>query len=175
MSENESIVPDTRDWAEVLERGCVTCGFTGNEEVLGAPAEIRAGVDRWADVLARPDATRRPRPGRWSDVEYAAHVRDILALFRRRQELMLAEVNPQLPNFDGDAVALAEDYRSQEPGEVIAGMRDAADAYATALSAVHGDQWERRGHRDDGRIFTVTTLTQYGLHELRHHLHDVDG
>lgn len=175
MSESESIVPDTRDWAEVLERGCTACGFTGNEDALGASTEIRAGVDRWAGVLDRPDATRRPHPGRWSDVEYAAHVRDVLSLFRNRQQLMLTEDNPQLPNFDGDAVAVADDYRSQSPAEVISGLRDAANAYASALSDVHGDQWERTGHRDDGRLFTVTTLTRYGLHELRHHLHDVEG
>ncbi|HET7415063.1 MAG TPA: DinB family protein [Arthrobacter sp.] len=175
MSENESIVPDTRDWAEVLEQGCVTCGFTGDEEVVNAPDEIRASVDRWAKVLARPDATRRPRPGRWSDVEYAAHVRDILTLFRRRQELLLTGENPELPNFDGDAVAVADDYGSQKPTEVLTGLRDAADDYATALSDVHGDQWERTGHRDDGRVFTITTLTRYGLHELRHHLQDVEG
>jgi hypothetical protein len=175
MSQNESISPDTRDWAEVLEQGCAACGFTGNEEVVNASDEIRASVDRWADVLARTDATKRPRPGRWSDVEYAAHVRDVLTLFRQRQELMLTGGNPELPNFDGDAVAVAGDYASQQPAEVLTGLRDAAAAYATALSDVHGDQWERRGHRDDGRLFTVTSLTRYGLHELRHHLHDVEG
>lgn len=175
MSQNESIVPDTRDWSEVLEQGCETCGFIGNEEVVDASDEIRSAVDRWADVLARLDAAQRPRPDRWSDVEYAAHVRDILTLFRQRQELMLTGDDPELPNFDGDAVALADDYAGQAPAEVLAGLRDAAEAYATALSNIRGDQWERTGHRDDGRAFTVTTLTRYGLHEVRHHLHDVEG
>ncbi|GAA4284473.1 maleylpyruvate isomerase N-terminal domain-containing protein [Brevibacterium daeguense] len=175
MAEHGSIEPDTRDWAEVLEQGCPDCGFTGREEVSGASAEVSAAITRWEKVLARPTAAQRPRPGRWSDVEYAAHVRDILTLFRNRLLLMLNEEDPVLPNFDGDAVAVAEDYPSQDPGEVLTGLRDAASDYSSALAAIGGAQWNRTGHREDGRAFTVTTLTRYGLHELRHHLLDVSG
>lgn len=45
--------------------------------------------------------------------------------------------------------------------------------YAAELSQISGDQWDRVGYRADGREFTVTSLTRYGLHELRHHLQDV--
>ncbi|MBM6591685.1 hypothetical protein JTF07_16780 [Brevibacterium sp. RIT803] len=52
-------------------------------------------------------------------------------------------------------------------------LRAAALAYAAALAQITAEQWERTGYRSDGREFTVTSLTRYGIHELRHHLHDV--
>lgn len=170
MSEIE---PDTRDWADVLEAGCTECGFTGDEDVSAVPDYASTSAEVWNEVLARPNAAERTQPDRWSDVEYAAHVRDILDLFRERTNLIVSQESPTLPNFDGDAVALDSDYRNQTPAEVALGLRAAALAYAAELSQISGDQWDRVGYRADGREFTVTSLTRYGLHELRHHLQDV--
>src|SRR5699024_3474942 len=74
-------------------------------------------AETWQKVLTRDDASTRRTPGRWSDLEYAAHMRDVLDLFRRRTELMLTETDPTLDNFDGDAVAIASDYEHQNPAE----------------------------------------------------------
>lgn len=167
------IAPDTRDWADVIETGCAECGFTGDEEVTAVPDYVSASADTWDEVLTRPNAGVRARPDRWSDVEYAAHVRDILDLFRERTQLIISQSAPTLPNFDGDAVAIASDYRHQNPAEVALGLRAAALAYAADLGQITDEQWDRTGYRSDGREFTVTSLTRYGLHELRHHLQDV--
>lgn len=167
------IEPDTRDWADVLEAGCPECGFTGHEDVTSVPDFATASAETWNEVLTRPNARGRTQPDRWSDVEYAAHVRDILDLFRERTHLIITQESPTLPNFDGDAVAVESDYRNQDPAEVAVELRAAALAYAAGLSQVSGDQWDRVGYRADGREFTVTSLTRYGLHELKHHLHDV--
>jgi hypothetical protein len=35
-----------------------------------------------------------------------------------------------------------------------------------------GDQWDRRGTRS---FFTVRTFAAYFLHDVEHHLHDVEG
>ncbi|MDN5736336.1 MAG: DinB family protein [Brevibacterium aurantiacum] len=169
------IEPDTRDWADVLEAGCPECGFTGNEDVTSVPDFATASAETWNEVLTRPNARERTQPDRWSDVEYAAHVRDILDLFRERTHLIITQESPTLPNFDGDAVAIESDYRNQDPAEVAVELRAAALAYAADLSQVSGDQWDRVGYRADGREFTVTSLTRYGLHELKHHLHDVSA
>jgi hypothetical protein len=167
------ITPDTRDWADVLEGGCPDCGFTGTEDVTAVPATITEAAETWQKVLTRDDASTRRTPGRWSDLEYAAHMRDVLDLFRRRTELMLTETDPTLDNFDGDAVAIASYYEHQNPAEVARALCAAAEAYAGRLSQVTGDEWNRRGYRSDGREFTVASLTRYGLHEVRHHLGDV--
>jgi hypothetical protein len=38
---------------------------------------------------------------------------------------------------------------------------------------VRPDQWDRPGRRSNGSSFTATTLGQYFLHDVVHHLHDV--
>jgi hypothetical protein len=165
------IAPDTRDWAEVLDTGCTECGFTGDEDVNELKGRIAEAAASWAPVLALPDAADRPREDRWSTIEYAAHLRDVLTEFRGRTLLMLAEEAPTLSNFDGDAVAI--DYRNQTAAEVLAGLEDAAAAYGTTLSDLDEDQWRRTGLRADGREFTIASLTRYGWHEVHHHLGDV--
>lgn len=165
------ISPDTRDWTDVLTGGCSECGFTGTEDPTGVPSTLAEAAATWQTVLTRADATERRSPDRWSDVEYAAHMRDVLDEFRRRTERMLAETDPTLDNFDGDAVAVDSDYAHQIPAEVA--LRVAAESYARLLSQVSGEEWDRRGFRSDGHAFTVASLTFYGLHEVRHHLGDV--
>lgn len=169
----QDIEPDTRDWADVLETGCAECGFTGDEDVSTVPGYVSTSADTWDQVLTRPDAGIRAHPDRWSDVEYAAHVRDILDLFRERTQLIVSQSAPTLPNFDGDTVAIESDYRNQNPAEVALGLRAATLAYGADLAQITEDQWDRTGYRSDGREFTVTSLTRYGFHELRHHLQDV--
>ncbi|MGC2938985.1 MULTISPECIES: DinB family protein [unclassified Brevibacterium] len=169
------IEPDTRDWAEVLDIGCAQCGFTGDEDVIELRVRIAEAPASWSPVLTRADAADRPREDRWSAVEYAAHLRDVLTEFRGRTLLMLAEEAPTLPNFDGDAVALESDYRNQPAAEVLAGLEEAAAAYAGSLAALEDGQWQRTGLRADGREFTIASLTRYGWHEVHHHLGDVEG
>ena len=167
------ISPDTRDWTDVLTGGCSECGFTGTEDPTGVPSTLAEAAATWQTVLTRAGATERRSPDRWSDVEYAAHMRDVLDEFRRRTERMLAETDPTLDNFDGDAVAVDSDYAHQNPAEVAPALRVAAESYAGLLSQVSGEEWERQGFRSDGHAFTVASLTLYGLHEVRHHLGDV--
>jgi hypothetical protein len=46
-----------------------------------------------------------------------------------------------------------------------------ADAYA----AVPADAWNRTGRRSNGSVFTIDTLARYHLHDVVHHLRDVEG
>src|SRR5690606_13953905 len=89
------IEPDTKDWTWVLERACPECGV---EAAAHSPATVpdvlRDAVVRWEAVLRRPDVSRRPDDATWSPLEYAAHVRDVCAVFRGRLALLLAEENP---------------------------------------------------------------------------------
>jgi hypothetical protein len=175
VSDERTIIPDTRDWAEVLEQGCPDCGFTGDEPVVDAADAIRGYAGRWTAVLRRPDASVRPDPGTWSPLEYGAHVRDVCGLFRFRTRLMRENDDPQLPSWSGDDVAIEKDYLLDEPDEVLPELLSAAESYASELDTVVDGDWVRPGHRDDGRQFTIASLTRYGLHEMRHHLHDVAG
>jgi hypothetical protein len=178
MSEPElgRIEPDTKDWTWVLQRPCPECGMAAGAIVAAeVPDLLRGYAERWREVLARPDAARRPAPGVWSPLEYGCHVRDVCRLMRWRAELMLAEDFPTFPDWDQDATALAERYAEQDPARVADELRVAAQDAAATFAGVVGGQWRRRGLRSNGSSFRVSTLAQYFAHDVAHHLHDVRG
>lgn len=172
----DDITPDDKDWTWVLRAPCPECGFDASSLQPGAVAgRTRAMLPRWREVLARPDAAVRRRPGLWSDLEYGCHVRDVFRLFLVRLDLMLTEDGPQFANWDQDSTAVADRYDLQDPVVVAVELTEAGTALAAGFDAVRADQWERTGTRSDGAVFTVATFARYFLHDPVHHLHDVGG
>ncbi|OHV43959.1 methyltransferase type 12 [Pseudofrankia sp. BMG5.36] len=173
------MVPDDKDWTWVLARACPECGFDGATfpatEVSGLVLRVASA---WLAVLAdRPDdeVRRRPSPGRWSTLEYACHVRDVLRLYDERLQLMLTRDNPLYPNWDQDETAVADRYGEQDPGRVAGDLAGAAARIAARFATVSGAQWQRTGERSDGARFTISTFARYFAHDPVHHLHDVNG
>jgi hypothetical protein len=168
------IEPDTKDWTWVLTRPCDDCGFDAPDLALERlPQAIRDNATLWDVVLQTDDAAVRPSPNVWSPLEYACHVRDVNRLFLERLGQMLDQDDPTFANWDQDQTAVDEDYLAQDPAAVAPQVVESADAVADAYAAVSGDQWERRGTRSNGDVFTVDTLARYHLHDLVHHAHDV--
>jgi hypothetical protein len=169
-----AIIPDDKDWTWVLERPCEECGFDpASVRLDDAASAIRANAHRWGEVLDRATARRRPREDRWSDLEYACHVRDVYRIFDQRLALMLSRDAPVFENWDQDATAIEDRYDLQDPSAVLVELRDAAELYARRCESVEGSQWSRPGTRSNGSAFTVASLTVYGLHDPHHHLWDV--
>jgi hypothetical protein len=169
------ITPDTKDWTWVLERPCPECGFDARafprDEVGGM---VRANAAAWQDVLARPEGlTARPADDRWSALEYACHVRDVFRLYDRRLEMMLTEDEPDFPNWDQDAAAVADRYNEQDPSTVAGDITTGAARLADRFDGVSGDTWQRTGNRSDGARFTVESFARYLIHDPVHHLDDV--
>ena len=96
-------------------------------------------------------------------------------LYDYRLQLMLTQDDPLFPNWDQDETAIADRYREQNPGVAARELRAAANAIADRFSAVHGEQWYRRGRRGDGAQFTIETFARYFIHDPIHHLYDVTG
>ena len=38
-----------------------------------------------------------------------------------------------------------------------------------------GDAWQRTGTRSDGARFTIESFARYALHDVVHHVHDVEA
>ena len=171
-----AIVPDTKDWTWVLREECPECGLAAGDFPPDAVADrVRADLPRWTAVLARPDARYRPDDHTWSPAEYACHVRDVYALFAERARLILDSDRPQFANWDQDETAIADDYASQDPADVSERLVVAGLAIADVWASVPDDAWDRRGFRSDGAEFSAATLSQYFIHDIVHHLHDVRG
>jgi hypothetical protein len=170
------IEPDDKDWTWVLQRPCPECGFDPSTVAAASIADsVRATVPRWTSALTRPDARLRPAPAVWSALEYGAHVRDVFRLFDERLRLMLDEDDPLFANWDQDATAVADRYDLQDPAVVSDELAAAAATVAAHYDAVPGSAWDRPGRRSNGSVFTVRTLGVYLLHDVLHHLHDVDA
>lgn len=169
-----TITPDDKDWTWVLERPCEECGFDASQVRLTSAGDmVRANSRQWATVLERGTARRRSHEDRWSDLEYACHVRDVYAIFDQRLALMLSLDDPVFENWDQDETAVRERYDLQDPSVVRREIEDAADRYAQRCDAVEPLQWSRPGTRSNGSVFTVASLVTYGLHDPHHHLWDV--
>ena len=170
------IVPDTKNWTWVIERPCPECGYdaTDHPDATIATA-IRTNAATWPAVLARPGTRVRPNDATWSPLEYSAHVRDVLRIYRERVRLMVEMDDPIYENWDQDATAVADAYNEQDPAAVAAGLADAASALADAFDALSAAEWQRVGRRSDGANFTISSLSKYLLHDLEHHRWDVAG
>ena len=174
-SELPEVPPETKDWTWVLRERCPQCGLEAGVLTLAEiPAVIRAQVQVWPVVLLRGDVRERPEPQVWSPLEYGAHTRDALRLFIDRLAMMLTEDEPTFPDWDPNEAALAGRYHELDPDRVAEEILASAETLAAAAEAVPPESMERRGLRSDGASFTVTTLLQYLVHDLVHHLWDVN-
>lgn len=173
MDHPQRIEPDLKDWTVVITEGCRECGFDPRYDVRNTGSRLRADVAAWRERLTRDDARERPAPTTWSPLEYGAHVRDVLGVMRSRLELMLAEDGATFPGWDQDEAALTGRYHELDPDQVAEEYTEEVEETAAAFDAVHEDQWARRGSRD-GTAFTVRTLAIYTLHDIEHHLVDVN-
>lgn len=163
---------DTKDWTWVLDRPCPDCGFDAASIASGdLPDLIHENTRGWFEVLDRRGVADRPSPDVWSPLEYGCHVRDVHLLFAERLRLMLTQDDPRFPNWDQDGTAVENAYDAQDPEAVVVELVEAA-ADAAAIYAVVKD-WERRGFRSNGSIFTIASLGRYHLHDVVHHLWDV--
>jgi hypothetical protein len=170
------IVPDEKDWTWVLSRPCTQCGFDASAVTPSTvPGSVEYMLPRWRAVLRRPDATERPDSSTWSALEYACHVRDVFSLFDRRLNLMLSEDDAKFENWDQDQTAVDSDYANADPAVVSAELTTEGEQVAAYFARVQESQWGRTGLRSNGSEFTVLTLAQYFLHDVVHHLADVDG
>jgi hypothetical protein len=169
-----SIEPDTKSWTWVLDRPCPECGFAaGTVDPREVPPLIHRCTAGFESVLGRDDAARRPRPDKWSALEYACHVRDTYRVFDERLVLMLTTDDPTFPNWDQDVTAVEERYGEQDPAVVATDLVAAGRRLADRFAGVVGDQWQRTGRRSDGARFTVESFARYFIHDPVHHLWDV--
>ena len=119
---------------------------------------------------------RRPRPDKWSALEYGCHVRDVLRLYDYRLGLMLTEDDPLYPNWDQDETAVADRYDTQDPAAVGGGARTPRRRRSRPASApspaISGNG---RAGAATAPSFTVETFASYFIHDPVHHLYDVTG
>jgi hypothetical protein len=159
---------------------CADCGF----EYFGFPrSEIAPQLRALAaDHVVRleetaPAAHLREHPVEgWSALEYACHVRDVLLNQRTRIQQALVEDQPEFVPMGRDELPARLRYNEQPPHPVAAELTAAADALAALLEGLDEVGWARTGvyGYPTRELRDVDWIGRHTVHELHHHLLDVD-
>ena len=157
---------------------CDQCGFAYDENTATtAAAAIRAGAAQLTAILADSPAglPARREPARWSPLEYACHVRDMLLVQRERLLAARRLDRPECQPMGRDERVALDGYAAQNPADVARQLGDAAQLFANDLDRLSGADWDRsviysyprRAER------SLRWLAIHTVHEVRHHLLDV--
>jgi hypothetical protein len=161
---------------------CAECGFDAtlltNKDAITA---LRSLGRRWREAFEDvPDEQlrRRPDPGTWSPLEYAAHTRDVLALLGEGLGQILDDTRPTFPNVEPDPLgpdgaAADHGYNELDPQRVLnsldARAREMADRASKALP-----EHFRRTATAGGETVDAARILKHAVHDATHHLRDVE-
>lgn len=161
---------------------CEECGWraatvtTENAEatVRGLGRQYRAPLTR---LNTDPDDVLRRRPSvtTWSALEYAAHVRDVIALWGGALHKLLNEDRPVVPRPDpsiADEAADAGDYNALDPITTADELAANADRMARKVATIRADQWDRVIVLSDEEMTAIAVVRKV-THEGAHHLLDI--
>jgi hypothetical protein len=160
---------------------CGECGFVYDDTDPTAVADATAAAgkrfrapltrglkDEDLDALLRT----RPEPDHWSALEYACHIRDVLALYDARIGRVITEDKPEFEAMGRDEIVLSKRYNEQDPSTVADETAAAGEALAARLRAVPANAWHWVGTRE-GEEMSIDWMARNVKHEIEHHLLDV--
>jgi hypothetical protein len=118
-----------------------------------------------------PELMRQRGPdGAFAPVEQVWHLADLEREgFGYRIDNLLSEHEPQLPDFDGAAIAAARQYRSLSLVTGLAAFRDARLRNLGKLRAVQAQAWTRSGQQEGvGRVSLCDMPSFMSQHDAAH-------
>jgi hypothetical protein len=132
---------------------------------------FRTGFDDVADSLdgITPDELDRRPPGSdWSAREVAHHLADSETTAYVRLRRLIAEDNPDIPDYDEEAFARRLHYdRPIEPS--LAVLRSVREASLQLLESLTPAEWQRSGSHSVAGPYTVDDwLRTYAKHSHEH-------
>ncbi len=172
---------ETAARSPALQGDCAACGFRASSVVPDNAADtVRKIGGRFRSALTRRgvgDADLRTRPGAttWSALEYAAHVRDVIAVWGWSLHRTLTDDEPELPGPDPDLpdrAAAEGSYNAQRPSTVIEDLSANAERMARKLASIEGEAWSRSATFGDVHV-TPIDIARKVAHESEHHLLDI--
>jgi hypothetical protein len=112
----------------------------------------------------------RPLAGGFAMVEHVWHLADLETdAYEVRIRRILAEDEPELPTFDGDAVADKRKYRALRLRDGIKKFTEARARNLAALRAIQGDAWDRAGVQEGVGKVTLRDIPRLmHEHDLSH-------
>jgi len=155
---------------------CPGCHFVWDEvDPATVTTRVDAAIAGFGEALGSPRARTRPREGRWSTVEYGAHVRDVLLSIRDRIILAAVEECPSPPPIYRDHRVALGLYDADGPDVVAGDLAVAARLFRTAFDAIAPSGGDRPLIYSQllGDQRTINWTGAQAVHECEHHLADV--
>lgn len=118
---------------------------------------------------------RRATPDRWSPLEYACHMRDVLLVQRERLLAARRGDAPVTEPMGRDERVEHDGYLQQQPSDVARQLRDAALMFTHGLDQLGPEDWERTltVPYPETAVRSLRWFAVHTVHELRHHLLDI--
>jgi hypothetical protein len=140
-------------WAKTLER------------LEAMPAFLEAALHEAGDE----NFTARPTQDEFSLVEHACHLRDLdREGYLLRVRRMLTERAPELEPFDGQAIAKARDYASQEAHAAAQDFAAARRELLALLAPLSADDFRREATFAGKRISLAELVGLIDAHDAEH-------
>ena len=159
-----------------MER-CEICGFAWDSVPTSEISErARSGALTIAALLQGDGVAQRPAPNRWSTLEYAAHVRDVLLNLRDRIVVALVEEDPDFkPLYRDQRVDLGL-YADDTPANLRRDLDMASDLFRRTLAALSPEQRTRPCQYAYPTLTprSVLWMARQVVHEVEHHLGDIE-
>ena len=159
---------------------CPDCGFVWDGvDLAQSVSGVNDSVAAFVSVLegAGEMATVRPRPDRWSIVEYAAHLRDVLISLRERIiTAAIVDTPTGTPIFRDDRVNLGF-YSLDSVDDAADELAFAAGIFSKAVASLPDGFADRELYFSSGLPTTTTIrwVAAQAFHEASHHLIDVQN
>ena len=143
------------------------------ETLAATPAALKAALHGVPKKLL----LFTPAPGKWSILEILCHMRDMeREAYLERYTRILAEIEPRLPDLNGDAFAIERDYRGQKAGEVLRDWARLRRESLRLLKKSKPEQWRRAGfHETAGRLTIDDLVVRHAVGNDVAHLAQIDA
>ena len=159
---------------------CEGCGLAYDAVTIeGAVRLVDAVVGELPGLLAGLDdltLRRRWQRDEWSPIEYACHVRDVLAAFTLRLHRGVVEDRPTIDPMYAVLRAERFDYAEASVEAVVEELRALSRGFAAEVAVVPAEAWGREIVRVNGGVEEVRTLrwvVRQAAHEAVHHRDDI--
>ena len=153
------------------------CGFTDESiRAEAVPTRLSAAVGAITEALRDDAVSRRPGDGRWSALEYAAHVRDVLITIRDRTVVGLVQDDPTFaPMYRDQRVDLGL-YAGDDAASVATELASVASLFTRTFRQIEPLDLERpvRYGFPEPIHTTIGWMAKQAVHEAEHHLADIE-
>ena len=180
-------VPWSRSWRHAGDHGyigvvpaptsCDICGFRWGDVTGDVGGRLTRASESFVDVVTNAGAlvSRRPSPERWSILEYAGHVRDVLISIRERIVLAVVTDRPTGVAMHRDERVDRGLYQCDTVADVSAELAVVTRLFTKTVSSLREEDARRALIYSSASPHEVTVAwaIAQAIHEVEHHLSDI--